>query len=528
MSGDGFGFNAGAGLDEVEGLAGAGHADVCDAEVAEVALLVVVFAEGGELGVGLHAVVFEGFEDPVNATVGLTAGCDAAFGGSGGAGGVEDDGLVFESFGFVNGFDDDLSAGGFVGAAFAEEFVEAVEAAFVFEFIVAGVFAKLFEALVVAGVVGGQEGAEGFGGPFGGGGVAVQMATVAVFGGGCSEGGGVGTVVEPLEVGFREGVARVGGEAEELEEGGASGVVAGGTDGGAGLYGESGDLGAEVIGEGGGVFVLADEAADADFVFAGVEGLEDVAGAFPFGLVFGSAGLKATGIAGEVGVVGGGGVVFPGLTPAVGNGGGEAGGDGGEVIEGGVDGFDDGGGGTPGGGEALGLDGGVVVGGDFVEEAVVAAAPEVEALFGVADVEEGAFAGGVLYDFVDEVLHDGPLGAAGVLEFVEEPMVEAGVEAELEEEAGGGVGVGEEGAALGGAEEAGEVVEAEATGAADALVVVAVVGLEDAVNAAGVLEGALEVVGEDGLEAGEEGAVEVEADLEGFGAAGFNEAGAVL
>lgn len=507
MSGDGFGFDAGAGLNEVEGALGAGHADVGDAEVAEVALLMVVVAEAGELGVGLHAVVFEGFEDPVDATVGLTAGCDAAFGGSGGAGSVEDDGLVFESFGFVNGFDDDLSAGGFVGAAFAEEFVEAVEAAFVFEFIVAGVFAELFEALVVAGVVGGQEGAEGFGGPFGSAGVAVEVEALAELGGAFGEGFARGVGVEPLEVPAGEGVAGVGGEAEELKEGGAGGVVAGGADGGTGLNGEAGEFGAEVIGKGGGVFVLSDEATDGEVIFAGVEGFEEVAGAFPFGLVLGVAGLEATGVTRKGGVFLGGGMGFPGLAPTFGHRGGATGGDGGGIVKDGVDRFEDCGGGTPGGREALCLNGRVVLRGDFMEEAVVAAAPEVEALFGVAHVEEGAFAGGVLYDFVDEVLHDGPLGAAGVLKFVEEPMVEAGVEAELEEEARGGVGMGEEGSAGVGAEEAGEVGEAEAPWAADALVVVAVVGFEDAVDAAGVLEGALEVVGEDGVEAGEEGAV---------------------
>ena len=36
MPGDGFGFDASAGLNEVEGALGAGHADVGDAEVAEV------------------------------------------------------------------------------------------------------------------------------------------------------------------------------------------------------------------------------------------------------------------------------------------------------------------------------------------------------------------------------------------------------------------------------------------------------------------------------------------------------------
>ena len=270
---------------------------------------------------------------------------------------------------------------------------------------------------------------------------------------------------------------------------------------------------------------MADEATDGEVVFAGVEGFEEIAGAFPFGLVLGVAGLEATGVTREGGVLLGGGMGFPGFAPTVGHRGGVSGGDGGAVVKDGVDGFEDRGGGTPGGRELLCLNGGVVLRGDFMEEAVVAAAPEVEALLGVAHVEEGAFAGGVLHDFVDKVLHDGPLGTAGVLKFVKEPMVEAGVETELEEEAGGGVAMGEEGTAGLGTEEAGEVGEAEATGAADALVVVAVIGFEDAVDAAGVLEGALEVVCEDGVETGEEGAVEGGADLEGFGAAGFDAAG---
>ena len=104
--------------------------------------------------------------------------------------------------------------------------------------------------------------------------------------------------------------------------------------------------------------------------------------------------------------------------------------------------MEDGGRGTPGGGEAFTLNRGVVVLLDLVEEAVVAPAPEVEALLGVAYVEEGTLTGIVLHDLVDEVLQDCPLGTAGVLEFVEEPMVETAVEAELEEEARGGIGGG--------------------------------------------------------------------------------------
>ncbi len=141
--------------------------------------------------------------------------------------------------------------------------------------------------------------------------------------------------------------------------------------------------------------------------------------------------------------------------------------------------MENGGGGTPGGREAFALDGGVVVLLDFVEEAVVAPAPEVEALLGVAHVEEGTLTGLVLHDFVDEVLHDRPLGSAGVLKFVEEPMVKTAVETELKEEARGGIGGGEEGACFvgAGAEEAGEVGKTEAPRAADDAVVVLMVCL---------------------------------------------------
>ena len=181
--GDGLCFDAGAGLDAVEGLFGAGHADVGDAEVTEVVLLVFVFAEVGELRVGLHAFFFEGFEDPLDGAVGVASGCDVSVGVAGDAGGEEDDGVVFEAFGFVDGFDDDLSGGGFVGAAFVEEGVESVEGAFVFVLVFAGVFAEEFEALGVALVVGGKFVLNLLGGPVGGAGVALEVAAVAELGG---------------------------------------------------------------------------------------------------------------------------------------------------------------------------------------------------------------------------------------------------------------------------------------------------------------------------------------------------------
>ena len=272
VPGDGFALDGSGGLDEVEGAAGAGHANVGEAEVSEVALLGVVFGEGGELGVGLHAVALEGFENPVDAAVAFAVGGDASFGGAGVGFGGEDDGVVFESFGTVDGFNDNVASGVFVGAALGEEFVEAVEVALVLVLVIAGVFAESVEALLVALIVGGKFGADLIGGPFGGAGVAVEVEAVAEFRGAVGEFGAGGMVVEPLEVPAGEGIARVGGEAEELEEGRAGGVVGGGSGRGSGLDREAGDFGAEVIGEGGSVFVLTDEATDADFVLEGFEG----------------------------------------------------------------------------------------------------------------------------------------------------------------------------------------------------------------------------------------------------------------
>ena len=74
----------------------------------------------------------------------------------------------------------------------------------------------------------------------------------------------------------------------------------------------------------------------------------------------------------------------------------------------------------------------VVAGLDFPEETCVAAAPSVDGLLSVADIEKGAGARGILNNFVGERIEDAPLGAAGVLEFIEQPVVVASIEPVIE------------------------------------------------------------------------------------------------
>ena len=64
-----------------------------------------------------------------------------------------------------------------------------------------------------------------------------------------------------------------------------------------------------------------------------------------------------------------------------------------------------------------------------VKQRRFAAAPTIDRLLRVADVEEGALAAGVHNDLFDEGAKHGPLGAAGVLKLVEQPVVEALVDA---------------------------------------------------------------------------------------------------
>ena len=62
----------------------------------------------------------------------------------------------------------------------------------------------------------------------------------------------------------------------------------------------------------------------------------------------------------------------------------------------------------------------------MAEQPVVAAAPAVNGLLGVAHVEERAVR--ILDDFVDQITDRGPLHVAGVLELIEQPVVQVAVE----------------------------------------------------------------------------------------------------
>ena len=177
-------------------------------------------------------------------------------------------------------------------------------------------------------------------------------------------------------------------------------------------------------------------------------------------------------------------------------------GHGGQFPEDAVDGIEDDGAGTPGVDQRRGnLDGdvagAVVLAEDAAEDSRVTAAPLVDGLLGVADVEQGAVAVGVLDDLVDEILDDGPLDEGGVLEFIEEPMEEAGVESAVElgaEVSGGQAG--------GGGEELGDVVERKLAGADDVVAVFAAIGGEQAIESLGADdlagEGRVPDEGEDG------------------------------
>ena len=72
---------------------------------------------------------------------------------------------------------------------------------------------------------------------------------------------------------------------------------------------------------------------------------------------------------------------------------------------------------------------------DVVEEARVAAAPGVDRLLHVPDLEERALLRNVLHRFVNQWFDDGPLQVAGVLELVEEPVVVASIEAVIDAQA---------------------------------------------------------------------------------------------
>ena len=155
----------------------------------------------------------------------------------------------------------------------------------------------------------------------------------------------------------------------------------------------------------------------------------------------------------------------------------------GQFSEDGVDGVENDGAGAPGFDQRRGhLDGGrfpgaVVLGEDAAEDARVAAAPLVDGLLGVADVEQRAVAVGILDDFVEEVFDDRPLDEGRVLEFIEEPMEEAGVEAAIDQGAETG-----RNRAGGGSEQLGDVVERQLSGAGDVAAMFAAVGGEEAIK----------------------------------------------
>ena len=119
----------------------------------------------------------------------------------------------------------------------------------------------------------------------------------------------------------------------------------------------------------------------------------------------------------------------------------------------------------------------VVVRLDVVKQAVVAVAPEVEALLGVADVEKGSLTGVVLHDLVDQVGHDFPLWAASILELIEQPVVKLTVEPEVHQLPRHRIDFAHRRSCGVGCEEVGEIGEGEASGAAHDTVVVVVIGL---------------------------------------------------
>ena len=124
--------------------------------------------------------------------------------------------------------------------------------------------------------------------------------------------------------------------------------------------------------------------------------------------------------------------------------------------------------------------GAVVLGQNAPEKPRIAAAPLVDGLLDVAHVEQRAVAVGILENFVHQVFDDGPLEQRGVLEFVEQPVAEAGVEPEIHQRPqarrrrpGGGI------------QQMGDVVERQLPGADNVVAAVAAVGRQQLVEAPG-------------------------------------------
>ncbi|MEI7990866.1 MAG: hypothetical protein WCH93_00385, partial [Actinomycetota bacterium] len=71
---------------------------------------------------------------------------------------------------------------------------------------------------------------------------------------------------------------------------------------------------------------------------------------------------------------------------------------------------------------------GIVVITDFKKQLRIAAAPRVDRLLGIPDIEERAGSSGILDDLINKRGEDVPLRAAGILKLVEHPVVVPGVE----------------------------------------------------------------------------------------------------
>jgi len=221
--------------------------------------------------------------------------------------------------------------------------------------------------------------------------------------------GGVADVIDDAGPMHRELVAEiihanheVGGESEHGEQCGAGAIVAGGHNGGAGVDGHA-PVGAEEVGDFVDLRVFPHEHPDPQPAADGIQ--------FPEQLEDHGVGVRAgPGVRAEPACVSGAVchrrrrfVDRPRATPPLRHFGGKRFGNGTGIAEHLVDGVQDGGCRAPGAGEHLLTDVRRITFANFMEEAVVAVAPQIQALLGVADVKERTPAFGVLHDFVDEV-----------------------------------------------------------------------------------------------------------------------------
>ena len=515
---EGGGRGSGFDGDEVEGALGAGHGDVEEAEFLE-RLALAVFGElRGEDGFGTDDFRLGGGQDPVDGRIwvgdillvdqqrALAFGGDAVY-----AQGGQDDEVVFEALGLVHGEDLDVGAAllrrDLLGLDEGDEPQRgAVRLAIEF----GGNGRERAQAALFEGRGGKIE----FGGEAGG------EAGIALFADEAAPAGEVGGRERDFcrerrhrEMAAGEGVAGMLDEFGERQDGGDQGVVEqqgiAGPDRADAFFRQGVDQGEALV-------VAAREEGDGKAVEIGdglVQFFDEIGragegrGAFLVLLAFGQ---DVEGdVAGKGFVLFGWFMRLPFGGPLRGDcgpiglellGAGQR--HGGQLPEDAVDGVEDDGAGAPGLDQRRGdfdgdVAGAVVLGEDAAENARIAAAPFIDRLLGVANVEQGAVAVGVLDDLVDEILDDGPLDEGGVLEFVEEPMEEAGVEAAVEPgaEMGGG-------RAGGGGEELGDVVEGKLAGADDVVAVLAAIGGEQSVESLGADdlagEGRVADKGEDG------------------------------